>query len=303
MTSITPDNYVNDSSDSLPPPAGKVLVTMPTVTINGRAYTHTVEMITPEVAGEFLAHNTYNRPMKTMRVQGYATDMLSGAWDYNGDPIRFNCDGTLIDGQNRCQAIIESGVSQEMLVIRGMSKEQQKTMDGGAKRHLSDHLVMLKEKNATTLATILRGVTMWEISGSLRGVRAGSYITVPMAMSRLAAYDKWIRDAIPVVRYAKKIGLPGSVVGPIWWKAQMIDPVEAEDFFEKLARADGHPPGSPFLALRRVGLDYAISSHRNTHQIAAQIILAWNAYRDGLPVETLAWHGGGAKPDPFPEMK
>lgn len=56
------------------------------------------ETITPKKAMEWLQRNVANRPMSHKRVLGYAQAILAGAWKVNGDCIRFNGNGDLIDG-------------------------------------------------------------------------------------------------------------------------------------------------------------------------------------------------------------
>jgi len=42
---------------------------------------------------------------------------------------------------------------------------------------------------------------------------------------------------------------------------------------------------------------------RNQRYIAALVIKAWNAYRDGAPVRQLKYRIGGANPEKFPEPR
>lgn len=80
--------------------------------------------ITPGIAREFLSHNTRNiRPMNKSAIKQYAESMRAGTWQANGETIKFYEDGTLFDGQHRLQAIIESGTTQEMLVVTGVPND------------------------------------------------------------------------------------------------------------------------------------------------------------------------------------
>ena len=85
-----------------------------------------MEMITPQIASEYLAKNTNNyRVLSKSKVDSYAEDMKSGNWQENGEGIAFSEDGTLKDGQHRLQAIIRSGVTIPMLVVRGVASDVQ----------------------------------------------------------------------------------------------------------------------------------------------------------------------------------
>lgn len=77
-----------------------------------------VQVITPELAEQYLTKNTNNyRSMSNSVVNAYATDMKTGNWKFNGDSIKFNKSGILVDGQHRLSAIVKSGVPVQMMVI------------------------------------------------------------------------------------------------------------------------------------------------------------------------------------------
>lgn len=83
-----------------------------------------VQVITPELAKEYLEKNINNyRSMSNGVVAAYAADMKTGNWKFNGDSIKFNKSGFLVDGQHRLQAIIRSGVSIQMMVITGIEDD------------------------------------------------------------------------------------------------------------------------------------------------------------------------------------
>lgn len=82
--------------------------------------------ITPRIAKTMLSHNTGNRPLRKAVVQRYATDMENGDWQDNGDPIRFDTNGRLIDGQHRLEAVILSDTPIDAWVLRGLKPEHRR---------------------------------------------------------------------------------------------------------------------------------------------------------------------------------
>ena len=79
------------------------------------------ETITPDMARQYLMFNTENyRSLNKDRIVSYANDMKNGKWQFNGEGIKFDESGKLIDGQHRLHAIVRSGVPVQMLVIRGV---------------------------------------------------------------------------------------------------------------------------------------------------------------------------------------
>lgn len=93
-----------------------------------------VESISPAKAVEYLRHNKDNYRKLTRSVyKRYADDMKNGRWQLNGEPIVFAEDGTLKDGQHRLAAIVESGKTIQMAVIRNV-KDDVTVFDVGVDR-------------------------------------------------------------------------------------------------------------------------------------------------------------------------
>lgn len=99
-----------------------------------------VELIDPARAAEYLLANCANRPLSPTTVERYAQQMKRGLWRLNGEGIIFDRDGNMIQGQHRMHAIIKSGISQSMLVVRGVETEAFETLDTGLKRSPADVL-------------------------------------------------------------------------------------------------------------------------------------------------------------------
>ena len=109
----------------------------------------TVETITPKQAEKYLQFNTHNRPLRNSLVMQYAKDMASGNWRLTHQGVAFNCDGTLLDGQHRLSAIVESGATVQMLVARGVDSRNQLVMDDHAKRSAGDALSLVRNEKIT----------------------------------------------------------------------------------------------------------------------------------------------------------
>lgn len=77
------------------------------------------EVITPELARKYLERNTDNyRILQIKRVEQYAQEMISGNWERNGESIKFNKDGKLVDGQHRLHAVIKANIPVKIYVTR-----------------------------------------------------------------------------------------------------------------------------------------------------------------------------------------
>lgn len=91
-------------------------------------------LITKEIADSMLARNTNNyRRVNWNIVHKYARAMEHGLWKCNGEPIIFDENGLLKDGQHRLLAVLESGVPVKMLVVEGISRDINTFDEGGGR--------------------------------------------------------------------------------------------------------------------------------------------------------------------------
>lgn len=116
-----------------------------------------VKEITPELAKDILEnHNNLNRNRNKEHVKALLNNMKQGTWRFNGDTIRFDRDGELIDGQHRLAALVEFGKPLPVIVVKGFDKETIRTIDQEIKpRNLADLFKMNGVKDAVTVSAII----------------------------------------------------------------------------------------------------------------------------------------------------
>lgn len=263
--------------------------------------THEVETITPEIAEAWLGRNSHNRALRNRHVEDLAGAIKRGEWRLNGDAIRFAKDGSLLDGQHRLWAVIEAGQPIESLVIRGLERDVQETMDYGARRRLSDALRLRGESNAAGLASVLSYFFRME-SGQ---VRNGSVRpSVPQAMALLDAHPS-IRDFVsPASMMNKRFRMSTAMLGAVMYQLDSIDHDDAEAFWLSLSKGAGLEEGSPIYVLRRWLEQQSVAgagSRANALTTHALIVKAWNFWRDGEHIARLSWKATGTKAESFPE--
>lgn len=110
------------------------------------------EKITPAYATTIMEQNVINRPLRPAYVKKLADEMKAGNWVDHHQAIGINCDGSVIDGQHRLQAIITSGTTQTFLVVREVPKKAIAVIDAHAHRSVKDGLKIVYNINATTRA-------------------------------------------------------------------------------------------------------------------------------------------------------
>lgn len=122
--------------------------------IKNYAPTGKVETITPAMAEEYLRHNEHNPRKSASRrqVESYARDMAAGKWFINGEPIVFDANGDLKNGQHRLMAIVKANVPVEMYVVRGVDPCIT-TFDYGMLRRMSQELGV--SRNVEVLANVI----------------------------------------------------------------------------------------------------------------------------------------------------
>ena len=105
--------------------------------------------ITPEIAQQLLDNSdmSIQRKINHRQVQFLTREILKGNWALNGDAIRQDINGTIIDGQHRLNACIRANKDIETLFIKGLPTDAIVTIDMGQRsRKNSDVLEMTKGK-------------------------------------------------------------------------------------------------------------------------------------------------------------
>lgn len=97
-----------------------------------------VEVITPEVASQYLARNRKNRSIRKQEVECYAREIKRGNFVVTHQGIAFDAEGNLIDGQHRLLAIAMAGCPVKMMVTRGLDADTLAVVDRGATRTMRD---------------------------------------------------------------------------------------------------------------------------------------------------------------------
>jgi hypothetical protein len=103
------------------------------------------EDIGPALAEKYLALNKPgNRRIVKRNIDWLRREMAENRFQpMNGDTIRFNTKGELIDGQHRLHAIIATGKTYPFIVVRGVPESAFTTIDEGITRTIKDYLSML----------------------------------------------------------------------------------------------------------------------------------------------------------------
>lgn len=129
--------------------------------------------ITPDFAAQLLSRNTRNRPLSKKLVDDYAKILRSGNFLINGDPIRVDLNGVLLDGQHRLSACVSTGIPIQAVFVEGLPPKVMSTIDQHSKRTIGQVLAIEGHKNANHLAALVR-MTYGIATGQRFSVRLSS---------------------------------------------------------------------------------------------------------------------------------
>ncbi len=97
------------------------------------------ELITPEIAAEYLVKNTRNyRKLSQSKVSVLTRELIAGEWLPSTQGIGFDTDDVMVDGQHRLWAIVQTKIPVMMLVCRGLVPVVKDKIDVGNKRTFGD---------------------------------------------------------------------------------------------------------------------------------------------------------------------
>ena len=238
--------------------------------------TSTVEMIDAEKATEYLKLNhPNNRNLRRDRVRSLANDMNTGNWMQSGDPIRFDTDGHLIDGQHRLAALVTIDAKLPFLVLRGVAPNAIHVIDTGAARRPMDALKIAGHNNTALLAGAARVLYRLK-AGPLDGSRVPS--VSHSALLEMVERHPALRESCMKPRAIR--GIRPSLLVTMHYVSRLLDVPERGDAFIAVFNT-GIPDyaGDPAHMLRERWLHErgAVVRSTDSHTLV-QIAHVWNHF-------------------------
>lgn len=256
--------------------------------------------LTPAFAEELLSRNTRNRSLRRIYVRKLADAMTRGEWIVNGEPIQVAQDGTLLNGQHRLHAVVESGVTVPTLLVTGLPPSTQHTMDIGARRNLSDVLALRHETDTNNLAAMLGLLYRYRHGHRMDG--SGRTAPTTQEALELLERESGIKDYLPLARRVhRETKMRVSMVALLAYLFDEVDAGRGEAFFEALVHPDEAPRRSPVRALRSI-LERSRQDRKyapSTYALCAMTVKAFNAWQARKDLAVLAFRPGT---EPFPKI-
>lgn len=231
-----------------------------------------LEYITKDRAIQLLGTNhDGNRNMSVPTVARYAADMGEGEWLFAGDPVRVDSQGTLIDGQHRLSAIVETDMPQWIIVVSGVDKAVMMAIDSGRRRQFAQQLAMehfgrtgSKLANPLNVASTITRMWHWENGNygepKVARIPNSQYVGAQPSHAQLFALKNEIEAKHSITfEHAAKVGqsaarqrpgIYGSSYASLWVLLTPLNINLREKFFFELTTNDSNIViSSPMRAL------------------------------------------------------
>ncbi len=261
-----------------------------------------IETIDQSTAVKYLATEKRNRALSIDHVNELLIpEMERDEFRLTNDAITFDDRGELINGKHRLTSVVKSGIPITVIVLRGVPLDSQMCMDRPKRRSLADQLKLHGEKNVVDLASAI-GFLHRRETGNQRQTGHGKSPT-PKRGLRLLEKHPGIRESVPSSRrIGRELRYSRGLAVFLHYRFSMLDPEDADAFFEALASGADLTEGTPIYVLRKRLVREATSqTQASVHYIHAITIKTWNAWREGRDSIRLRWQIGGSNPEPFPD--
>jgi len=211
--------------------------------------------ITPKIAQALLEFNTNNRNLRRHQVALLAEEMSRKQWLSTGEAIRFDVDGTLLDGQHRLEGCVMAKTTlKNQLVVTGLSRKAFAVIDTGMKRTPKDTLSIAGIANGSAIAPVVRLLSVIEAGMDPYNPHAMRLVTrqdiLRFAQENMTEMDWAVRLSRPV--YAStKLGNQTALI-TLALRALRVghERERIEEFFASLATGERLAATSPILSLR-----------------------------------------------------
>lgn len=267
-----------------------------------------VVTINPNDAHRMLleASGQRQRNLNRRRVTQYAAEMKAGRWAVTHQPIAFDPDGVLIDGQHRLSAIVAAGVPVTVSVCYDADPDTFGVVDNGWARTPAAALTIAGYGNTAILSAAARHYLTYHDVVGTKTTPTGQHRSNHSSVALVAFMDTRPGQAIlGSITEARRIAISVGRVGTGTWLAACLgmlevygtDPETRSEFLERLENGTMLEVGSPILALRRWLTSDAHGYGAVRRDVAAfsgmaAFIKAWNGWLDSERMMTVHFRAG-----------
>lgn len=257
--------------------------------------------VTPAMATQLLELNELNRPLSGSHVQRIADQITAGKWKFNGDTIKIANDDSVLDGQHRLWAVVESGCSIDTIIVHGIEREAFATIDTLRKpRSVGDTLAingLLRYRNIA--ASALQWLIRYQ-RGILTEYKAPKHRIENSDVEEAFRHHPQIGTAAERAVSLRGLANP-SVMGFFYYLLSGQNEELAETMMSTLSDPTEVSVDDPFFRLRA----YFVADHHKRKEPVTTIALAIKAanaaYRN-QKIQRLNWKSSGKQAEELPKL-
>ena len=257
-----------------------------------------VVLVTPDYAKDLLQKNDRNRGISKYVLSNYVADMENERWQDSASQIQISSEGSLLNGQHRLHAVVQSGRSQYFTITRGLNSETQDVMDLGKTRTVADALSIRGVKNWHMVAASIRLHYGWQTGTPIKTFEGGRTGRTKAQEIELILQEK---DKIPMLGEVMNMAsrstaafrpLTGASAGAFLIEATRLPGTweYARNFIEQVTTGERLVDRDPILVLRNRLNKMWFMKEKPRGERAVKlglIVSAWNHYIEGNKVSTL----------------
>lgn len=261
--------------------------------IEDYGWTVRVVTLTPRLAKQWYDKlHPDQRKYRKGHLDGIIRDLKAGRWKLNGEPIVFDRNGRIVNGQHRLLAVIETGVTILVHVLWGVDPSVYCSYDIVSKRTSADALKTRGVVNSHVAAAAIRSILIYAEHPDF----AINEVYSPEAVSEFEQAHPELTESVSVgVRFGNlRSSITSSNATCAHFLFAKIDRKAADSFFGHLIEGVGLEKYSPIRILRDRALD------RGWRPVAREqfafMFKAWQAWREGREMKLIRWNIGDAFP-------
>jgi hypothetical protein len=273
-----------------------------------------IQLISPQIAEEYLKRNRKNRKISEKQVKRLAREMANGRWSLNGEPIQFNSDGDLINGQHRLSAIVLSGVSVYILVVMGITDPNAfATIDQNSLGRGAYTVLQMKGvAHANQITSITKKLLHWHNSKDKTQFSFSTNEWYDASSSDVVEFYEnneylisFIFNLVKDSRMIKSCSARSAIITALIICYE-TNPVTTLKFIDKFKTGIELKQDSPILLLREklmIGVAPKDGGRNWNLEVMAITIKAFNTFSEGKTRKLLRWSPNEKFPVPIAEYR
>lgn len=250
-----------------------------------------LELITPDLAKNYLKFNKNNRSMRDKHVLFLSKQIKQNTFLENGEGIIFDKYGILKDGQHRLKAISMNNDSFYIPVIRGVESNCMATYDTGKNRSASDILKLNGFQYSVCISAFIQQVNTYKFKNkksSVVTVERCSSLTNQEVLEFTQENYEWIFKNVSnidsIARKMKPKVLTKTTISLITYLIGGENPTkEVYEFIKHLTGVLKNEYSAPLYLYTKLYNSKINKEPLNQYWILGMAIKAWNYYSDGNP--------------------